>query len=85
MHDIQNQIREIMADIFNVSPQIIDESSSPETIESWDSLQHLNLVLALEESFGIQFSIEEIQSMRSFLTVLETVENRLSPAFTVEC
>jgi acyl carrier protein len=34
-------------------------------VESWDSVQHLNLVLALEEQFGIQFEPEEMDAMKN--------------------
>jgi acyl carrier protein len=39
--------------------------SSPDNITSWDSLQHLNLVLALEQEFQVQFSPEEIEEILS--------------------
>ena len=48
--------------------------SSPETIPTWDSLQHLNLVLALEQEFRIQFTPEEIElilSVEKAATILE--------------
>ena len=59
------QLRGIASDIFGVPAQEITESSSPETIESWDSVQHLNLVLAMEEQFGVQFDPEEMDQMKN--------------------
>jgi acyl carrier protein len=38
----------------------INEDSSADSIEQWDSLRHLNLVLALEEEFGISIPDEEV-------------------------
>ena len=51
--------------------------SSPETVESWDSTQHLNFVLALEEKFGFQFSPEEMEQMRNIGETARVVENRM--------
>jgi len=39
--------------------------SSPETVESWDSVRHLDLVLALEQEFHLQFEPEEIDQMKN--------------------
>ena len=60
-----DQLRAIASDIFGEPAQEITESSSPETIESWDSVQHLNLVLAMEEQFAVQFDPEEMDQMKN--------------------
>jgi acyl carrier protein len=39
--------------------------SSPQTIEAWDSVQNLSLVLALEEEFGFEFAPEEMDQMKT--------------------
>jgi acyl carrier protein len=39
--------------------------SSPETVESWDSVHHLNLVLALEEEYGFEFLPEEMDQAKT--------------------
>jgi acyl carrier protein len=72
-----NQIRTIAADLFGVHEQQIDPASTPETIESWDSTQHLNLVLALEGKFGIQLSPEEIEQMKSIGAVAKIIEGKV--------
>jgi acyl carrier protein len=59
------QLRGIASDIFGMPAAEITESSSPETIESWDSVQHLNLVLAMEEQFAVQFDPEEMDQMKN--------------------
>src|SRR5882724_10528110 len=56
---IFDRIRGIAADILQVDPARITAASSPETIDTWDSVANLNLVLAIEESFGFQFDPEE--------------------------
>jgi len=43
----------------------VTPESSPETIESWDSVQHLNLVLALEEEYGFEFLPEEMDQAKT--------------------
>jgi acyl carrier protein len=58
-------IRRVIADVFAVDASSVTLDASPQTIEAWDSMGHLNLVLALEQEFGAQFSPEEIAAMTS--------------------
>ena len=57
------------SDLFGVPADRIGPASSPQTIETWDSIQHLNLVLALEERFGLQLSPEEIEQISGVATL----------------
>ena len=71
------QVRGIASDLFAVPAQEITPESSPETIKSWDSTQHLSLVLALEEQFQIQLSPEEIEQMTSIGEIARLLESKL--------
>ena len=46
--EIFDDVRGVAADIFKVDVRLLNAASSPEQVEAWDSLRHLNLVLALE-------------------------------------
>jgi len=67
------QVRNIASDIFGVPSDKIAAESSPETIENWDSMQHLNLVLAIEEKFGVQLEPEDIEQMKNIGAVAALV------------
>jgi acyl carrier protein len=68
------QVRHIASDIFGVPVDKVTAESSPETIENWDSMQHLNLVLAVEEKFGVQLEPEDIEQMKNVGAVAAVVE-----------
>jgi acyl carrier protein len=74
------QVRSIASDIFSVPADKITAESSPETIENWDSMQHLNLVLAIEEKFGVQLEPENIEQMKNIGAVAALVEKLQSAA-----
>jgi acyl carrier protein len=74
------QVRSIASDIFGVPADKITAESSPETIENWDSMQHLNLVLAIEEKFGVQLEPEDIEQMKNIGAVAALVERLQSAA-----
>jgi len=74
------QVRGVASDIFGVPAETISAESSPETIENWDSMQHLNLVLAIEEKFGVQLEPEDIEQMKNIGAVAALVEKLQSAA-----
>ena len=61
----EDRLSQTVAEVLGVTPDELLEESSPDTIASWDSLGHLNLVIALEEEFRIRLSAEDMLAMRS--------------------
>ena len=59
---VLRRVLEIASDVLQAD---VTAESSPETVESWDSVQHLNLVLALEEEYGFEFSPEEMDQAKT--------------------
>ena len=73
-----DRARTMVADIFGVPVEQVQPQSSPDTIETWDSINHLNLVLALEQEFGIQFTPEEIEQLLSVELIVALVAEKVS-------
>jgi len=73
---IFDRVREIAADVLQIDRASITPDSSPETIESWDSVQNLNLVLALEEAFGFEFAPEEMDQMKTAGKIADAIAAR---------
>jgi len=70
-------IRGIASDLFAIPAERITSDSSPDSIEAWDSIQHLNLVLAIEEKFNLQLTPEEIEQMKNIGQIAKIVEGKL--------
>lgn len=66
---IDQKIKEVMATVFDVSIDEIQDDASTDSIEKWDSLRHMNLILALEEEFDIAIPDEEVGNMTNFKLV----------------
>ena len=60
------KLKEVFKNIFQIEISSIDDETSVDTVEKWDSLKHLNLVLALEEAFNITFTEEESVEIMSY-------------------
>lgn len=71
-----DSVRRIVADVFEVPEDQVKAESSPDNVESWDSIHHLNLVLALEQEFGVQFTPEEIEQLLSVELIVALVEEK---------
>ena len=57
----QEKLKDIFCNLFSLGPGAIHDQLSADDVEAWDSLQHLNLVLSIEEEFGISVTPEEVQ------------------------
>jgi acyl carrier protein len=67
----------LAVDVFQVPESSVGPASSPDTIESWDSLHHLSFVVALEQEFNVQFSPEEIEQLLSIELTAALLEEKL--------
>lgn len=78
--DTRSKVLKIAGDVLSVSPSALTENSSPKMVENWDSIRHLNLVLALEDSFALQFTPEEMEQMGTIGRIILLVEVKLGEA-----
>jgi len=65
-NETKDRIINVMSSVFGVSIDDIDDTSSPDTIESWDSLKHINLIIALEEEFSVDLSDEDVVDLINY-------------------
>jgi acyl carrier protein len=75
--DAERRIKEVMAEVLEIDPGSIGEGFHREEAPSWDSLNHLRMVSALEEAFGIRFTMKEVGEMERFATIRRLVAERL--------
>jgi acyl carrier protein len=68
---MDQKILEILKRVFNLDT--VDETCSQTTCEKWDSLNHLNLIVELEDGFDMEFEPEEIAEMKSFTAIRKTI------------
>jgi acyl carrier protein len=71
------RILQILSNVFEVDITALNEDSSIDNIENWDSIRHLNLILALEEEFKITIPDEEVGDLVNF-KLIELIINEQS-------
>ena len=67
---------DLLGDLFKVSPDSIDMSSTPATISGWDSLTHLRVVTGIEKTFSISLSPTDAVSLRSVGDIVTMLEGK---------
>lgn len=76
-NEITSRLKKCMASVFGIEEDVISDETSMDNMETWDSLRHINLIIALEQEFGISFPDEEVVLLTSFellcMTILDIV------------
>ncbi|MGD9685443.1 MAG: acyl carrier protein [Desulfobacter sp.] len=75
---IDDRIKKTMSAILGVPVVEINNESSPTSIDKWDSLRHMNLIIGLEEEFGVCFSDTSIPEMVSYKLIKNEIQRILS-------
>lgn len=75
MNDLLEKIRQLMALTLGVPPDSITDSTSTETLSEWTSLQHLNLIMAIESEFGVFIPPDTTLELTSVAKIVEFLES----------
>jgi acyl carrier protein len=62
----EQALRQVMATVLRIPVESINENTSMDDVESWDSLKHMNLVLALEDEFKVSIPDEDAANITSY-------------------
>ncbi|NEQ76183.1 MAG: acyl carrier protein [Okeania sp. SIO2C9] len=75
MESLEDKIKEIMTDILEIDDEEITDEFGPENAETWDSLNNLKMITALEEEFKITLTMDQIESMVNFSEIKKVISN----------
>lgn len=75
MNEIYEKLSEIFSDVFDEEITVTADTSSA-NIEDWDSLSHITLISAIEDAFGMHFSMKEVLGMANVGELAEIVAAR---------
>lgn len=75
--EVFNGVQDIFRDIFDEDDLVINDSTSSEEIEDWDSLNHINLVSAIEKEFKIKFALGELMTLKDVGAMIDLMVEKL--------
>jgi acyl carrier protein len=74
--DVRQRVYKIVSETLGVPLRKVEDKLTPDNTPAWDSLQHMNLISALEAEFRIRFEAEDITQMLSVGLIVETLRRR---------
>jgi acyl carrier protein len=77
MNDILKQLNDIFIDVLDNGNIVLTQSTSAIDIDEWDSLNHINLAVAIEKHFKIRFTSQEIKSWTNVGQLIESINTKL--------
>ena len=76
LENIMSRLAELFCDIFDDDLMQIDRSTTAENIDAWDSLVHINLIVAIEKEFQIKFALGEIQDLKNVGDLVDAITKK---------
>lgn len=74
--EIYKELDEVFQDVFDDEDIHVEDSTTADDIEDWDSLEHINLVVAIENKFGIKFNMNEVTSLKNVGEMVDIIVER---------
>lgn len=72
------KLDEVFQDVFDDDTIHVGENTTSADIEDWDSLEHINLVVAVEKAFNIKFNMGEVVTMKNVGAMVDIIMERLA-------
>ena len=76
--DILAELNNVFRQVFDDSSLNISRSTTANDIDEWDSLTHMNLIVAVELKFGIKFALGELQSLKNVGDLTDSIARKTS-------
>lgn len=70
---MDDKIKLILSSVFKISVDSISEETSMSSVKSWDSINQMKLIVALEEEFGVEFEDDQILQLSSFNAIKDII------------
>ena len=74
--NVNERIKDTMAAVFNMPVKKISNASSRDNINNWDSIKHLQLIMALEEEFNVTIDEEHAVEMLNY-SLIKNIINEI--------
>ena len=75
--EVYERLNEVFRDVFDDEEIMVNADTTADDIEDWDSLEHINLIAAVEQEFGIKFSMGQVVSMKNVGEMVSIIESNI--------
>ena len=75
--EIFAKLPSVFCDVFDIPSVEVSDRTTAEDIEEWDSLSHVQLVVAIEKAFGVKFTALEIMKWKNVGELVDSIAHKL--------
>ena len=76
--EIFEKLNEVFRDVFDDDSICVAESTTSNDVDDWDSLEHINLIAAVEQEFGIKFNMGQVVTMKNVGEMANIIISQIS-------
>tara|TARA_Y100000589_G_C27117967_1_gene615133 strand:+ start:96 stop:326 length:231 start_codon:yes stop_codon:yes gene_type:complete len=74
---MNNKLLELTSEFFKVDVNLLNENTTADDVEGWDSLAHATFIIFLEKEFGVEFDLQEMLEIDTLGSLSRLIENSL--------
>ena len=74
---VYETLNEVFRDVFDDESIEVSDSTISDDIEDWDSLEHINLIAAVEQEFGIKFNMGQVVTMKNVGEMVDIILSQI--------
>ena len=75
--EVYEALNEVFQDVFDDEDIRVNDATSAADIEDWDSLEHINLIVAVEKKFNIKFNMGEVNTFKNVGEMVDIIMTRI--------
>lgn len=75
--EVYEELNGVFQDVFDDESIVVNDETTANDIEDWDSLEHINLMVAIEEDFGMKFNMAEVTGLKNVGEMVDVILKRL--------
>jgi acyl carrier protein len=74
--DVRTTLNSVFQRVFEDNNLKIRDDMTAADVPQWDSLAHINLIVEIEEEFGLQFTVEDIVGLKNVGEMIQLIERK---------
>ncbi|MDD5853179.1 MAG: acyl carrier protein [Lachnospiraceae bacterium] len=75
--EVYVKLNEVFRDVFDDEDITVTDTTTANDIDDWDSLEHINLIVAIEDCFGMKFNMGEVTTMKNVGAMVDIIMSRI--------
>ncbi len=76
--EVYETLNEVFRDVFDDESITVNDATTSDDIEDWDSLEHINLIAAVEQEFGMKFNMGQVVTMKNVGEMVDIILSQIT-------